>query len=230
VRALIVGAQPNSLGEEIVRAIPRFDKYADVDTAGVSGKEDYSLDLTSSGMCPEFFQEHAQYDTVVCTAGINTPTDIQDLTLFDNLNDHWKVNALGHVRLLRAWLNNCGPFPSHRWGQFVSISSNSAHIARKNSMAYCMTKAALSMAIRVVGREQGTSNRLVYAWEPGAIDDTPMTKEVLAQLAPGVPLSRSPGAPRGMDKVALAETIAGTLCTPHAGLQGMTLRIDGGEQ
>jgi NAD(P)-dependent dehydrogenase (short-subunit alcohol dehydrogenase family) len=230
MRALIVGAQPNGLGSEIAQAIPIFDKYADVVTAGVRGQEDYMLSITASGMCTEFFERLGAFDVVVCTAGINKPTDILSLELLEDLKDHWDVNALGHIRLLRAWLARNPPPNSRRFHQFVSISSNSAHIARTNSMAYCMTKAALSMAIRVMGREMGTSNRLIYAWEPGAIADTPMTEEVLARLPAGTPLSRSPGAPRGMDRVALAETIASTLCTPHAGLQGMTLRIDGGEQ
>lgn len=210
-RFLVVGAREGSLGYEIAsygRAVG-----LNMITAGVSGMEEYTLNVESDLTVTDTLHRVDPHHVIV-TAGINTKDERLS----------WEVNYLGVMRVLDAWL------PRANGGQFVAISSNSAHIARTSSRAYCASKAALSMGIRVAARENAGRDALIYAWEFGLLAGTPMTEAVAARLPRGTVLTRMPGHPNGMPVQGAARLVVDTLRVGTTALNGCTLRVDGGEQ
>lgn len=247
-RLLVIGAAKNSLGRAVFEAsLGPFD----VTTAGLHrGDETHEMDVTDpesiAGVMRKVGPEH-----VVCTAGINMETpsagDPNSSTIEEML--HYlnttyiraaMTNAVGHMLVMRAWvdvvrLHGDALLPGLK--HFVSISSNSAHIARSRSAAYCMSKAALSMGVRVAGRELGGTEHLVYGYEPGWLEGTPMSQKVtrrlevkeLGKVRFPSSLHRIPGG-KGIDPYRLARHIVHNLQYGGTELNGTLIRIDGGEQ
>lgn len=73
----------------------------------------------------------------------------------------------------------------------------------------------------------------VWAVEPGWLENTPMSKEVLDRMKDGTSPHRIPGGRvGGMDPRVVAEIIYGGVFSMSDGYEynGLTIRIDGGEQ
>lgn len=188
---LVVGARPLSVGEAVAVSA-KYEGYHVV-TMGLHD-EDERLDLAKDSVARmRLLLAQLRPQHIVCTAGINVPEgDDEDPTEW--YQRHFAVNVIGPMRLLGAWrdLLRQEGVGGHR--HFVAISSNSAHVPRSQSAAYCASKAALSMALRVKAREVAGSGStvepFVYGYEPGLIAQTPMTKDTVAQFGTGVPLTR----------------------------------------
>lgn len=243
---LVVGARPGSLGAWVATTAKHlaYGEPWEVVTAGISG-EDVRLDVDwSDEPMTEVLREHGPFSAVVCTAGINPES-----CKFTDGNpwhqrDAMDVNFMGHMSLLWNWVrywHQKYPKGVHdaEWDavpplSWVSISSNSAHIARTKSLMYCASKAALSMGIRCAGRELAGGRFSIYGYEPGWLDGTPMSEAKELELAtdstmPGdTKLHRIPGG-QGVDPISLAGMIVGNLNNDRA-LNGCMLRVDGGEQ
>jgi NAD(P)-dependent dehydrogenase (short-subunit alcohol dehydrogenase family) len=167
--------------------------------------------------------------------GVNTP-QTDDFTTW--LHTHYQANVIGPMKVLRAWqpfhnatMLKSWPKPHH----YVAISSNSARIARTNSMAYCATKAALSMALRVAAREASSSTgHIVYGYEPGWLAGTPMSNEVQqhwgGHSVGTMHRMRGEGLAQGVSREDLAQQIVANLGVPGYALNGTLIGYDGGEQ
>lgn len=237
MKVLVVGARPDSLGAAIAEAV--HSRGWEAVTAGIPGPdrlmaggerlyEDHHLDLIGKSGLLTMLLDKVHPNHIVVTTGINRPQmeygHNEDCGVAAWYLEHFNVNVVGPMRLCEAWL----------WrgtaGHFVAISSNSAHIARSWSSAYCSSKAALSMALRVRAREVvGDGRRVIYGYEPGLLAGTPMTRATEARLR-GVPLTRMPGLPLGLNTHWLASLIVYNLATGGMELNGTCLRIDAGEQ
>ncbi len=172
---LVVGAREGSLGDAI--AVVAQARGHRVLTAGIHD-EQTPLDVVQMPMKALVQKLDALRPRhIVCTVGMNMPEPVQPEDVFDWYRWHYETNVIGPMRLLEAWYRALES-PDYRLvprGHYVAISSNSATIPRTGSAAYCSSKAALSMALRVKGRE-GTDKRvLVYGYEPGLLAGTPMT-------------------------------------------------------
>lgn len=227
---LVVGAQPHSLGAAVARRA-QLEGF-DVVTSGVSGWEDSWLDLREPETFVDVVRKYGLPDHVVCTVGINQPTSLlYNEKWIDYLGDSFIVNAVGPLSLLGLWIELWKPeLEDGLLHHFAAVSSNSAHIARSNSLAYCTSKAALSMGIRVIGREvakEGLSFS-VYAYEPGWLDGTPMSQSIIERLQPIEDLHRIPGG-GAINVKDLAKVISHNL-TLGPLFNGCTIRVDGGEQ
>jgi NAD(P)-dependent dehydrogenase (short-subunit alcohol dehydrogenase family) len=233
---LVVGARAGSLGACVADVAE--DRGWAVTTAGVSGDENIDFDITNYTEVEMLLEESPARHVIVCTAGINYEGSIRDEQFYGQLDDTMRTNAVGPLHLLHRWqawwmnnIENEGASadtpntPLH----FVAISSNSAHIARSQSLAYCASKAALSMGIRCAARELADTWLNVWGVEPGWLSGTPMSKEVNARFEYGVPRHRIPG-DRTVDPAALAHFIVGGLRNPYSSLNGCMIRMDGGEQ
>lgn len=209
---LVVGAQPNSLGS----CIAWYGRKCGLEivTAGISGAEDLPLDIRFQDSISKCLGE-VRPTSIICTAGVNSQNELVSM----------EINYLGVMRLLDSWIGGVSQV-----GQFVAISSNSAHIARTNSRAYCASKAALSMGIRCAAREDAGRRALIYAWEFGLLAGTPMTQAVRERLGPGTALTRMPGHPNGQNVEGAARLVVDTLRVGTGALNGCTLRVDGGDQ
>lgn len=228
---LIIGARENSLGAYI--ASIAGDETPHVLTAGVSGEEDYHLDINDRDEILDVL-EQVRPTHIVCTAGVNRQR--AEATNFEWwMASSFAINCIGPMAVLDAWLNNFAMKPSSSVAgkdglqHFVAISSNSAHIARRNSMAYCASKAALSMSLRVAARDLAGTTMLVYGYEFGLLADTPMTTEVRGRLG-GQPAHRMPGVGAGIDPSVAALAVVNGLAHGGRELNGCLLRLDAGEQ
>ena len=225
---LVVGSRPDSLGSAVRDMLQ--NKGLSVATAGISGEMHY-LDIVDHNSV-SLIMNRVRPSQVVCTAGINQSFSLRAEGLVSGVESSFYVNALGPITLLQAWVHmlettELGTTQGPK--QFVAISSNSAHIARRNSIAYCASKAALSMALRCAARELAGEGKLVYGYEPGLLAGTPMTA-ASADAFPGA-LHRMPGVkPDGLSTRDFAATIVANLTHPNQALHGTMLRLDAGEQ
>jgi NAD(P)-dependent dehydrogenase (short-subunit alcohol dehydrogenase family) len=228
VRVLVVGARKGSLGEALAVTAERAG-YA-VYTAGIHD-EQIELDLlpTGSGM-PKLMTTlgSLQPTHIVCTVGINMPEPAVKEDVFDWYRWHYETNAIAPMRLLDGWLR-CGQanlMPSY--GHYVAISSNSAHIPRTRSAAYCASKAALSMALRVKAREVA-GRPIIYGYEPGLLEDTPMTAQSTKDFDGSLTRMKPGALARGIDPIDLAGFIVGNLQHDGLALNGSILRYSADE-
>lgn len=241
--ALVVGARPYSLGEAVVSRLQ--GEGWTVRTAGLH-HEDYRLDIHDEAKCNGMLQSHAKEHgaiphAVICTAGVNDalPFDakLKNGLWGDILDNSLSVNATGPLTLLRAYARVAenvqsmeetlggSPGPRH----FVAISSNSANIARTRSVAYCASKAALTMGVRVAAREYAPDRCLsAYVYEPGWIEGTAMSMDVTERLGKDAAPHRIP-AGQGIGIDSFSRMIVNNLDT-GMDLNGCALRVDGGEQ
>lgn len=220
IQLLVMGARPGSLGEAIMDYAIETGWDDDlVVSAGMTDHEDVHLNVLDHSAVSTFFLEH-DVSNVICTVGVNRPVPMGDESLVNVLAEHYWTNVVGIAHVLQCWKKNLTPSLLGKPKHFAVLSSNSAHIARRTSAPYCASKAALSMLLRVAAREWALDKVCVYGWEPGMIEDTPMTREVFGHRIPsGEPLR----------KRALAKMIIETL---NAGIEinGCLFRVDGGEQ
>lgn len=225
---LVVGSRPNSLGSAVRDLLQ--NRGLRTATAGVSG-EMFHMDITDPARIAETINA-VRPSQVVCTVGINESFSLRAEGLAGGLEKHLAVNTTGVISLLQEWLHMMETTEvgtTYRPKQFVAISSNSAHIARRQSIAYCASKAALSMALRCAAREIAGEGYLVYGYEPGLLAGTPMTAGSVDAF-PGA-LHRMPGVkPEGLSTLDFANTIVANLIHPNLALHGTMLRLDAGEQ
>jgi NAD(P)-dependent dehydrogenase (short-subunit alcohol dehydrogenase family) len=95
--------------------------------------------------------------------------------LTDTSSDDWdrvmQVNARGPWLCMRAWARAMGE--AGVAGSMVATSSVSAHLVDRTMGAYCASKAALSMVVKVAAFEWGPQGIRVNAIAPG-VTQTPM--------------------------------------------------------
>lgn len=214
---LIWGARKKSIGDGVKKMwSDMFDGH--VVTAGISGEEDYLVNTSDDDEVAGLYNS-VQPDHVLCTIGRNETLEEYNGPLEGWLQDHFDTNVTTPMSLLGSWIDVGPPAGGH----FVVISSNSAHIPRSLSMAYCASKAALSMAVRCAARDlqKAEMDLVVYGWEPGLVKGTPMSD--------GRGGTRMLGLPQGIGRRALAHQIVSALAFGGAEYSGTLIRLDNGE-
>lgn len=234
---LVVGAAEGSLGGAVVRELEtKRDRVEYVYVGGIGDEPNY-MDLRDTFQVSEILAD-AKPDIVICTAGINLPTGITSENLLPSMNYSFGTNVTAVIGLLYHFIHSPtrAEVGASSFKKFVAISSNSARIARRNSIAYCASKAALSMALRVAARELAQLPVLVWGYEPGLLDGTPMTREVTAQFTgplgeTGGAMHRMPGIARqGIHPAELAQRIVHDVLTATPAYNGLLFPFDAGEQ
>lgn len=232
--ALVVGARQGSLGAAVAEACEAAGM--EVFRAGPTHEEVYldAVETSMQSLRDVMFGVAPRY--VVCTVGINAPepqsplSHEQDPTAW--YEQHMLVNVIAPMRLLSAFIEFCKAHQGGPLRHYVAISSNSAVVPRSRSAAYCASKAALSMALRVKAREARggeTGGYLVYGYEPGLLAGTLMTLGTRLDF-PGVPLHAMRGvAEAGLPVSTLAAQIVAGLQVPGPALNGTLIRYDAGE-
>lgn len=234
MKVMIIGAKPGSLGEAIGLTLDRVADSAAIISGGLT-HEDYRFDVRDALECAAVIKR-VKPASIIYTAGVNLT---EGSHLEDEMVASLDVNLIGAVRLFEAWCeHDDGDYSGIK--SFVTISSNSAHIARSASPAYCASKAALSMWTRAVGRAEANLVHGAFLWgyEPGFIAHTPMSKSVQARLPISVPTHRIPAGGSGLSAIALAQRICSDWLrvhepiggAPDISLRGTMVRCDGGDQ
>lgn len=230
---LIIGARAGSLGEALYEAAAESHYYETVTTAGIS-EEMVRTDITNTSHIRDMLALVAPQH-IVCTVGINEPAGMDREFLRSIMIDSFRVNVISPMEVLRHWVDMTEFWKDHHQQKFIAISSNSARIPRTNSIAYCSSKAALSMALRCAARELARrgDGPLVWGYEPGLLN-TVMSREMFPEAPTpenGVgPLHRMEGVGwSGIEPTSLAERILGDLMMDGVAMNGCMIPFDGGE-
>jgi NAD(P)-dependent dehydrogenase (short-subunit alcohol dehydrogenase family) len=219
---LIIGAADGSLGQKIAQ-VAEEEFGIRVQTAGISSNEDHYLDVLSPHSASDALKSAMKTGHVVYTAGVNN----------GSFEESFSVNASAPLALCRQWAGmrrNNWLFP--RVDHWVSIGSNSSDIARGGSAAYCASKAGLRQGMRCLARDFARLQLpvSVYGYDPGWINDTPMSDSVSERFSPGSKMHRMIGQD-GLGKDFLARMIVNNILTSkERELNGCWMRIDAGEQ
>jgi NAD(P)-dependent dehydrogenase (short-subunit alcohol dehydrogenase family) len=111
-------------------------------------------------------------DVLINNAGVHSPTTLRAIREpqdYAEMQRMYDVNALGPLRVTEAFL------PLLEWGslkRLCFISSEAGSIARSERTAefgYCMSKAALNMAVKILSNDLSPSGYTFRVYHPGWI-------------------------------------------------------------
>lgn len=108
---------------------------------------------------------------VVYSVGVNELDWVKDIHLL-TFRHLMEVNVWGFLSTLQTLQRMEGP------RSVVAVTSDAAWRPMRTSAAYCASKAALEMAVRVASRELAPFGWRVNAVAPGKVADTAMTRYV----------------------------------------------------
>jgi NAD(P)-dependent dehydrogenase (short-subunit alcohol dehydrogenase family) len=167
---------------------------------------------------------------IVHSVGINTLDWIPDIRQVDFIN-LMQTNVWSFVNLIQV----LAQYGREQYN-VVAISSDAAWRAMRTSLAYCASKAALEMAIRVASREYAAKGWRINGVAPGKVAGTKMTEYVDARVlelrgwsveaAEAYELQSTPLG-RKVNQVEVAEVVAGVLFGPKA-QTGEIVAVNGG--
>jgi NAD(P)-dependent dehydrogenase (short-subunit alcohol dehydrogenase family) len=159
---------------------------------------------------------------ITITAGVGHSGMLADIT-----TEEWdrimRVNARGPWLCLRAWAGTL--MDAGQSGSMVATSSVSAHLVDRNMGAYCASKAALNMLVKVAAAEWGAAGIRVNAVAPG-VTRTPM----LGRASPGSPWLSGVTERTALGRLGEAHDIAQAILALHAmeWVTGQIVDCDGG--
>lgn len=164
---LVLGATEGNIGWEVARRLSEAPSVFDV----VTRLDGSAMNVTHNGDMQRAVLNSGATD-VVYSVGINQLSWIGQLS-FSAFDAMMMTNVWGFVNLLKA-IEAVGQTPAN----VVAITSDAAWRPMRTSLAYCASKAALEMAIRVASREYAPAGWRINGVAPGKVADTPMTEYV----------------------------------------------------
>lgn len=204
--------------------------YPDAQVTGV-GKEDFDIRTHEGIQSMEGWIATEEPTHLVYAIGDNKLQWIDSLNILD-AEELMKVNVWGFINTLQI-CRDLLDWPL----SVVAVTSDAAWRPMRTSMAYCVSKAALEMAVKVASREFAVDGWRINAVAPGKVADTPMTEYVDAavlKLRGWSPehaqayenASSALGRPLRAEEV--AATIASVLMTDAPGWTGSIVGVNGG--
>lgn len=172
VRRVLVlgGATEDSIGHGIVMRLNELGHKTEAPDADV-------LDVTTVGGYNALMEllEFFRPDSVVYSVGVNELewSAYLERESFDRIMG---ANVWGFINVMKALQATGLPY------SVLALTSDAAYRAMRTSIAYCASKAALDMAIRVASRELAGEGWRVNGLAPGKVDGTGMTKYVDARV------------------------------------------------
>lgn len=160
------GTSKNGIGRAVCERLISLGHLAYAPTPSMM---DVTQDYRHSGLIE--LLEEVRPDAVVYSVGINELdwSIALDHFVFERIMD---VNVWGFINVLKALQL------TKRTYSVLAISSDAAVRPMRTSMAYCASKAALDMVIRVASRELAAEGWRINGLAPGKVDGTDMTKYV----------------------------------------------------
>jgi NAD(P)-dependent dehydrogenase (short-subunit alcohol dehydrogenase family) len=159
---LVIGGN-SGIGKAIADLAQRTERW---DRIWAVGADD--CDITDSMTIRNFLEEHGPFEHTVYSAGIASLCMIENLEMME-VEGILDVNVLGFLRVVRELQH------SQVEGRILAIVSDASRTPMRGSMAYCISKAALAMAVRVAARELAPSWQ-VNGLSPCVVEGTPMTE------------------------------------------------------
>lgn len=176
-RLLVIGgSSATGIGAAIAELAAKDDEWFDrIDVPNVM-----ELNVQSPRSIHEYIAANGPYSHTVYAAGKASLQWIEDLLTGDDLvvgmtyavfEEVFSINVFGFLRVLavlkRSQLN----------GTILAVVSDASRTPMRGSMAYCSSKAALVMAVKVAAREMSPT-WAVNGISPTVVDDTPMTEYI----------------------------------------------------
>jgi len=160
------GATQDSIGHAIVMRLNELGHKTEAPEPDV-------LDVTTTGGYNALMEllEFFRPDSVVYSVGVNELewSAYLERESFDRVMG---ANVWGFINVMKA-LQATGLTYS-----VLALTSDAAVRPMRTSIAYCASKAALSMAIRVASRELASEGWRINGLAPGKVDGTAMTRYV----------------------------------------------------
>lgn len=171
-KGIVIGGN-SGIGKQLVSEMEHDLRFENVNWITPSVTE---MDVRSNASISMYVRDNGPFKYIAYCAGYNKLEWIRDASRL-NVEQSFEVNVLGFINLLH---HHGYRFPDS-YGSAVAISSDAGRIPMRTSIAYCASKAALNMAVRVAARELAPRWR-VNAVAPGIISDTPMTNYIDAEV------------------------------------------------
>lgn len=171
---IIGGTSSGGIGETIGRMFIDRCRLEGVECR-VDSPRPSEVDVTRDTDLFDYVSNNGPYDVAVYAAGIASLQWIDDFMPADpyisppQFMEVYDVNVFGFLRLLTALKRTQAD-----GGRILAIVSDAATTPMRGSMAYCTSKAALSMAVRCAAREMGPE-WCVNGLSPSAVEGTPMS-------------------------------------------------------
>jgi len=167
-RIMIVGGT-SGIGEEVSRILQNTHRW---DLDQFIPTRDF-MDVTSRHSVETFIEMYGPFRYIVYSAGANQLAWINAANVTDIAENLYDVNCAGFIRVISEHVRQ---YPEDAISA-VAVSSDAAEIPMRGSVAYCASKAALNMAVKVMARELAPLHR-INAVAPGMVEGTPMTEYI----------------------------------------------------
>lgn len=229
MKTLLIGAHTDGIGDSFqeIWVDDNFGKLGDLLFAPTMAE----LDVTDVDTIDLYLHHNGPFDRIVYSAGVNWLREVVNLTPV-LLHKTFQVNSFGFPLVLGA---HTRLFPGAR-GRAVQVVSDAAHTPMRNSLAYCASKAAAEMSVRVLAREL-FPQWVVVGVNPGVVDETGMSDSVDAkvrEMRGWTPEEaeayekKTSVLGRRVRKEEVADLLWYALCGPEA-LNGSIITINGGK-
>lgn len=233
--ALVVGAAAGNIGLAIE---DQLASYVPVDAISITGPnhclsakdlEAYRYLVIACGasdIAPLHEQNTLQVERVIA-ANLTTPLDIIK---------NWIVGR----RALTSAFEGLDPNSAREESACVVIGSYAHDHVLSNSTAYCAAKAGINSAIKSLAWDYTAKGFRFHCINPHSVEDTPMTEQVVAQIAVNKSLTTDEAMaywrntlllPQRLTRQEVAQTVHWLLLdspTPH--LSGTSIELYGGER
>lgn len=166
---LVVGGN-SGIGREVANLACK-EGWDSVDAVGME-----DCDITRQDSVDSWVEHNGPWSHVVYSAGVAHLSWIRGIR-DEEVIDTFDVNAFGFVRLLSALTRN------QVGGRVVAIVSDASETPMRGSIAYCSSKAALRMMVRVAARELAP-DWSINGISPCAVTGTPMTAYIDQMVPP----------------------------------------------
>lgn len=224
-RRLVVLGGNSGIGQAAFRSLIGRGIFEQAHAYGI---EDF--DVTGGLEIVKALQRDLPTD-LIYSVGINRLDWIADVERHDFMRQ-MEVNVWGLIRVIQLLDNLNADQPVN----IVAVTSDAAWRPMRTSVAYCASKAAMEMTVRVASREYAPRGWRINAVAPGKVAETPMTSYVdervlqlrgwSAQQAEDYELSSTPLG-RKVTKQEVAEVISQVLLGPAA-QTGEIIAVNGG--
>lgn len=191
------------------------------------GKEE--VDVTNEAAIASAVAECSP-DLVVYSPGVNV-LDWVSVVSPEDFAEIMAVNLWGFVATIQSLA------ATGRSYSVVAVSSDAAARPMRTSLAYCCSKAALNMAVRVASRELAEEGWRINAVAPGKVNGTGMTQYVNQRVpevrgwtpeeADRYELASTP-LRRHLEPAEVAQVVADVLLSPVLGWTGDVITVNGG--
>jgi NAD(P)-dependent dehydrogenase (short-subunit alcohol dehydrogenase family) len=170
-KVLVVGGMSgigDTVARELKRQYPKLEQYV---------PPRLIMDVTDRCSVANAVQAEGPFTHIVYSAGMNDLAWVPERRTARLMDETFRVNCSGFVSVVSEHIH---AFPDDALS-VVAVSSDAAEIPMRGSVAYCASKAALNMAVKVLARELAPLHR-INAVSPGMVDGTPMTAYIDATI------------------------------------------------